>query len=328
MHNAARSFFNSHLSMLIGLVLFSLVVLSSDASANSDPIVIVCNDCNSTPQFNHAATGAIPFDGSFSSVNEVYVVNIVSEEARALRVSTTTIDPDPFFFGDEVTTTTVESISGDPAMMQSLVELYQAVHDFWAALASDVPTEELDLEFDSALDLIGGPLAARNLRELENALRSRYEAEMNQFSTRINELFAVAFGFFNVRSPLFNPGSGYVEIVFPDGSTIIAQVNAKENLEDRSELIFVASLDLTTIRAPGQNWIPFSAAELEGFDFSTRNPELSQEFQDLLRRLGAEVRAPGGSSGSEFCTTTISCSPNTGSPDEPEWRCQVSIEDC
>ena len=302
--------------------------LSSAAAASSGTSITICNHCNSFVQLIQAATQASQLNASLNGVEDVYIVNVEARTIHAYRVSLHTDDPDPSSLGDEHLTLNIEAIEGKQQLREDLFDFIDIAHNFRSDFSSRTTIAALDLEFNSALDLIGGPLTDLNQRELENSLNRRFNQLENELVDITAHLPVVSHGLLNVRYALFSLGTGISNLVFPDATSVRAKVTVLKNLLNPEDFMYEISLNLDTIQTPGQNWIPRTAAHLEGFDFSTRNPELSQEFQDLLRRLGAEVQAPGGSSESEFCTTTISCSPNTSSPDEPEWRCQVSIEDC
>ena len=300
-----------------------------------DPTITVCNDCSSGFQYSHAAVQAAEFefdDAFLGGSDDVYVVNIAASQTLAYRVTRTMIDPDPTFFGDETLETTATPIDGEPALMLELADALQAIMDFHEAVIQDIPAEELNLPFDSALDLIGGSegsMADFYRRDLENALRERFASFETTLLLAAEGFSRVVSGVIFGEASFGGVGDGDVLITFPDGSSLWVQVDTVNDLSSSEGFSFRVDADTGSITVPGMRTVPIAAAELEGLEFTTPDPGLSQEFQDLLRRLGADVEDPppgGGDPG--ICTTTTCVSAGVDDNGVPIFRCTTSISNC
>ena len=298
-----------------------------------DPTITVCNDCSSGFQYSHAAVQAAEFefdDAFLGGSDDVYVVNIAASQTLAYRVTRTMIDPDPTFFGDETLETTATPIDGEPALMLELADALQAIRDFHDAVIQDIPADELDLPFDSALDLVGGGLGDVNRIRLQQAMEARFNATFSEFAVHFNNFVRMVGGIFSVQTSLPAPGTGFVRVNFPDGTTLRARVEAAPDPTDSGvDLEFDVDVDMESIQGPNGEFIPLSAAHLVDFEFTTPDPGLSQAFQDLLRRLGADVEdAPPGGGGAGSCETTTCVSAGVDDNGVPIFRCTLSIGDC
>jgi len=334
------------MSLLFRLTIDSRIWLAGFASALvwlwptvagaqvDDPTITVCNDCSSAFQYSHAAVQAaeFEFDGAFpGGTDEVYVVNVAAGQTLAYRVTRTMIDPDPFLFGDETFETTATPIDGEPALTFELADALQAIKDFHEAVIQDIPAEELDLPFDSALDLIGGNMGDFYRRDLENALRERFAAFENTLLLATEGFSRMVSGVIFGEASFGDVGDGDVLITFPDETSLQVQVDTVNDLSGSDGFLFRVDADTGSISVPGMRTVPIAAAELQGLEFTTPDPGLSQEFQDLLRRLGADVQGPppgGGGGGPGTCTTTSCVEAGVDDEGNPIFRCTQSISDC
>jgi len=196
----------------------------------------------------------------------------------------------------------------------------------------DIPAEELDLPFDSALDLIGGSVGDSNRIRLQQAMEGRFNETFSEFAVHFNNFVRLVGGIFSVETSFPAPGTGFVRVNFPDGTTLRARVETAPDPTDNGvDLEFYGDVDPESIQGPNGEFIPLSGAHLVGFEFTTPDPGLSQEFQDLLRRLGADVQGPppgGGGGGPGTCTTTSCVEAGVDDEGNPIFRCTQSISDC
>jgi len=272
-----------------------------------DPTITVCNDCSSGFQYGDAAAQAAQFEWYSSFIPEsddVYVVNIEANQTLAYMVTRTQIDPDPFVIGDETMELNAVPIDGDPALMLDLADALQGIKDFHDAVIQDIPAEELDLPFDSALDLVGGGGGDFNRVVLQHGMEDHFNGIFSQFSVHFNDFVRMAGGIFGA-SPSFPFGDVIVRVTFPDGTTLRASVMiAKDPTDSGFDLEFDPDVDMESIRGPEGESIPLEPAHLSAFDLTTANTDFHQAIAELLGRLGAELVFIGGGSSGGSCTTT------------------------
>jgi len=273
---------------------------------HEEPTIAVCNDCSSAFQYSQAAIEAAPLDTFPSGSADVYVVNLVDLDTLAYRVTRTMIDPDPAIFGDETFEANATPIDGDPVLMAELADTLQGMEAFFDAIVQDIPGEELDLPFDSALDLVGGGEGDANRIRLQQALENRFNQTFSQFAVHFNNFVRMTGSFFGVQNAFPGPGNGFVRINFPDGTTLRARVETAPDPTDNGvDLEFDIDIDMESIQAPDGQFIPLTSGHLSGFELTTPDPGIRQALRDLLRRLGADVEPlEGGSPPGGSCTTT------------------------
>ena len=233
-----------NVQMMLVLGLIWLVPLG--AAAQSSPTIEVCNHCNTDWQFSQAALSASnPIPDQWK---DVYVVNIKTEQTRAYRVIMFMDDFDDF--GNIVFDVNVTGISGNPGVLGDIAEAITVVKDFEDELIQNVPAEELNLPFDSAIDLVGpdSGITQFNRDAIQNELTQRYRTflrarlfeSMDIASSLVNRFFA------NLTITIDN-----VVVVFEDGSQVTLDIeNVGAELE--SNLLTVKfEVDETSVIVPG-----------------------------------------------------------------------------
>src|SRR6056297_1133287 len=285
-----------------------------------DPTITVCNDCSSGFQYGDAAAQAAQFEWYSSFIPEsddVYVVNIEANQTLAYMVTRTQIDPDPFVIGDETMELNAVPIDGDPALMLDLADALQGIKDFHDAVIQDIPAEELDLPFDSALDLVGGGGGDFNRVVLQHGMEDHFNGIFSQFSVHFNDFVRMAGGIFGA-SPSFPFGDVIVRVNFPNGTTLrVSVVIAKDPTDNGFDLEFDVDVDMESIRGPDGQFIPLEPAHLSGYELTTQDSGFAEAFLDLIRRFDIDVIQFGDSGGActttsftctvDRCTVTVSC---------------------
>jgi len=300
---------------------------------HEEPTVAVCNHCTTGFDFSRAAAEAAEFEygnGIPGETDEVYVVNIGDSQVLAYRVSRTLFDPDPSRVGDESVETTVTPIQGDPGFLDALQSAMQVIVSLSDPTVQDIPADELDLPFDSALDLIG-PVpgsASLNQRTLENSLTNFFDDFWRQQLVALTDLVKRV-----VERFLFDEGLvellDEVIVVFGDGSIVRVEVESiAQELDDPVDINIRFEVDADSVQVPGQAAVPLFPEELDGFSFTTPNPGLSQNLRDLLRRLGADISGPPGGGPDGTCTTTSCSDAGVDEQGNPVFSCTTSVGDC
>ena len=296
------------------LVLGLLWLLPLGAGAQSLPNITVCDDCSSDFQFSQAAFSATDLFPGQSEV--VYVVNIATEETRVFRVTLIITGG----FGDTSLDVNITEISGDPAVISDIAAATTFVKDFNDALIQDVRAEDLDLSFDSALDLIDTPdLPARGFRrELQEGLTERYRTF---WQARALELSNVAGSFLDQFFSGNLLKTRFVNVVFEDGTKVRVNIidSGGELESDVYTIVFV--VDVESITADELNFVPLEADDFLSLIGTDMNNDLAQHFRDLAFRFGIPVLWPEDLGGE--CTTSMSCGIVDG-----ETRCTVRVESC
>jgi len=276
-----------------------------------DPTITVCDECSSDFQYSNAAVeaaGLLP-----GETKDVYVVNISARQTRAYRVTLTVFGTS----GEMTFDINVVSIDGEPALMSDLADALQGIKDFHDAVIQDVPAEELDLPFDSALDLIGGGSGDANRIRLQQRLEDHFNGIFSQFAVHFNDFVRMAGGIFGA-SPSFPFGDVIVRVNFPNGTTLrVSVVIAKDPTDNGFDLEFDVDVDMESIRGPDGQFIPLEPAHLSGYELTTQDSGFAEAFLDLIRRFDIDVIQFGDSGGActttsftctvDRCTVTVSC---------------------
>jgi len=269
-----------------------------------DPTIAVCNDCSADFQYGQAAMQATNlFPGE---TKDVYVVNISAMETMAFRISLiTTVDPS----GDLGIDISVVPIAGDPFIVDDLVAAMEIIKNMKDAMTQDVPADALDLpaNIDSALDLVGpeGSAASLNRRTFENSLTEHFRSFWQQQMIVAVDSVARAVERFLAESGI--NFSGIVEVIFENGTRVSVKVESiNQDISDPTELVIKFDTDEESVTAPGFLGIPLQPGELDDFDFTTPDPDLARELEQLIDRFGLDILGSGHSG--ENCTTTFTCS--------------------
>lgn len=273
-----------------------------EASAQNDrpTTVAVCNDCVSDFQYSQAAVWAAELVSGHSV--DVYVVNIPIRQTLAYRVAVTIIDT---ISGDVTFEVTTSPISGDSVLMSELVDALQATKDFHDAVIQDIPAEELDLPFDSALDLVGGGLGDANRIRLQQGLADRFSGFETTFQLALEGLSRMVSGIIFGEAGLGDVGDGKVLITFPDATTAEVRVDTVNDLSASDGFLFNIEVDMESIRGPEGQFIPNQAGHLIDFNFTTSDQDLARDLERLIGRLGINIIGSGDSG--QNCTTTFTC---------------------
>lgn len=268
-----------------------------------DPTITVCDECSSDFQSSNEAVeaaGLLP-----GETKDVYVVNISARQTRAYRVTLTVSGT----LGEMTFNISVVPIDGDPFIVDDLVAAMEIIKNMNDAMTQDLPADELDLpaNIDSALDLVGpdNGTAGLNRIQFENSLTEFYKGFWNQQMISVVDTVERIIDKFLAESDLNL--SGAVEVVFEDGTRVrVKVVSRDQDMSDPTELVITFDTDEDSVTAPGLSGVPQQPGHLGDFDFTTPDPDLWRELEQLIDRFGVEILGSGHSG--ENCTTTFTCS--------------------
>jgi len=295
---------NVQFMLLMGLMW--LVPLG--AGAQSLPNIDVCNDCSSDLQFSQAAFSATDLFPGQSE--DVYVVNVTNEQTRVFRVTLIITGS----FGDTSLDISITEISGDPAVLGDIATATTTFRNFNDALIQDIDAEDLDLSFDSALDLIdaGGSSASGLRRELQEELTDYYSCFWRSMITDVTDTIDSLLDKFLAESGL---DAEYDIVVFEDGTKVRLKIEEVGRVaSDPLTIIIEFDVDLESITAPGLNFVAVEP-DFSRFSASDLDYDLAQELRDLAFLFGIPVVGADDvqecrsswSCGVDRCTVTVSC---------------------
>ena len=294
---------NVQMMLLIGLMW--LVPLG--AGAQSLPTIEVCNDCSTDLQFSQAAFSASDLFPGQSE--DVYVINVTNEQTRVFRVTLMITGG----LGDTSLDVNIIEINGDPEMLGDIAAATTIFKDFNDALIQDIDAEDLDLSFDSALDLIDaeGSPASGLRRELQEEMTAFYGTTWRSFITEISNIIDSIIDRF-IADIGFDPA--FVTVVFDDGTKVRLRIEEfGRNGANPSQILFEFEVDVESITAPGLNFVPLEPNEFARFSASDLDNDLAQELRDLAFLFGISVV---GQDDVPNCRSSWTCNPD---------RCTVTV---
>jgi len=285
-----------NLQMMLVLGLMWLVSLG--AAAQSLPTIKVCNDCSTDWQFSQAAISASNANPNQSDV--VYVVKLTTEQTRVYSVSIFMYTGP---FGEIDFHYSVTEISGDPAVLGDIAAATTIFKDFNDALIQDFDAEELDLSFDSAIDLIGDENSAAGgfRRELQEKLTDYYSGFWRSMITDATDTIDSLLDKFLAESGL---DAEYDIVVFEDGTKVRLKIEEVGRVaSDPFTIIIEFDVDVDSVTAPGTNFVPVTPGQFEGFSGSGLDNDLSEQLRDLALLFGVTILG----SNEPNCSTTWHC---------------------
>lgn len=262
------------------------------------PTITVCNDCSADWQYSQAALAASDLLYPDQPEN-VYVVNVLSQETRVYQLTLTIVSSGGFGDSFDVRITPV---NGDPAMLADITSVVTAIANFQEELGKELNAEELGLSFDSAVDLAG---STGLQRELQNTLTNHYDTFWN---AAIFELTDIADSLFDRLIAETGIETESVTVKFEDGTSVrVIITKVGRDLSDWKSIIVEFDVDLESLTAPGANFVPIGDEEFSSFVGTDLDYDLAQELRDLAFLFGVPVV---GAQDAQDCTSS--------------WRCDVS----
>jgi len=311
-------------AIMILALSFALIAWPS-ARADDQISIETCSQCSGF-QLMQAAIDAAQFASPFLQPVQtagVYVINPLDRIVQFYLVTQIYTDPDPALLGDESLATDAVATPGDPAIIADVHTVFAALDDFQQFMTQNESADELDLPFDSALDLVGpvDSTAGLNRTILQNRLESRSDQFFNDLIIQGSSFLGDIFGGVFSDAGVVDGNTFWLE--FGDGSTVkIEIVQVSEDPTEFANLNIEFDVLEDTAQVTGQiDGIPQSPGQLSNFSITTPNIGLSNAFRDLIRRLGVgfDDSGPVG----ECSTITCVAEPPNGTP-----RCTRTFGPC
>lgn len=287
---------------LIGFIALGLTLASFQVSAQPLPVTTVCNHCYSDASFEYQAEQASLFNNPLlEGVDFVYVINLASEAVRHFEVERwidDTTAPQAQEQGIEwdygSARAEATEIPGDPQVLLAIGSAINAIKTF-GAQAQDVSSDELGLNFGSAVSLVGpeDSLASARRGGLRNMLHQHYNALWRRLALALTDL---AFRFSERILPIgIAQVLSNITIHFPDGTQVQVQVTeVRDPLDGDIGFEFVVKTD--TVYGPGLQYVPQSQGEFNGFVYAGSDLTLAELIQ-LARLYGIPIVEGGSGNG-------------------------------